>query len=144
MSDRGIGARLARMEVRMEMSNNLRHLTMDEIQIRIWDICREGMSRLSGDPLPSELESFEYMAGLVAEIETGIRAQAELRRQPDYARHLAYAQGKRDVYVPAVCGCDGKANGYNEHEDLHRPNIMARRAEILARPDVQALVGHVS
>jgi hypothetical protein len=58
------------------------------------------------------------------------RSRRAFARKPNYARDLAYVQGKRDVYVPAVCGCEGKANGQSEYEDLYRPNIMARRAAI--------------
>ncbi len=77
---------------------------------------------------------------MVEEIEAGIRAQAAMRRRPEYAKHIARVQGARATYVPSVCGREGRANSGLEYEDLHRPKIMERRAAIFARPDVQALI----
>lgn len=136
MSDRGLLNRMERLEGRLDVGNTLSHLTLDELQIRMLDVCQGMLADNAADP------DFDraHVADLINEIETGIRAQAAMRRQPDYARHLAWVQGKRPIYVPAVCGRDGKANGMNEYADLFRPNIMERRAAIFARPDVQALI----
>jgi hypothetical protein len=135
MSDKGLLNRMERLEVRLDVGNKLSRLTSDELQIRILDVCRAMIERGGETP--------EVMGGLssrVDEIERGIRAQAAMRRQPDDAKHLAWVQGKRATYVPAVCGHSGEANSMNEYDDLHRPSIMERRLAILARPDLQALV----
>jgi hypothetical protein len=111
-------------------------MTSDEIKIRILDLSRV----IAADDTASA-ESRAFAAAQVALIEGGIKAQARDRREPSYAKHLAYMQGNRPYYVPAICGGeDGKSNSMAEYHDLFKPEIMERRAALLARPDVQALI----
>ena len=109
--------------------------TWDEIQIRLLDLCRKASvaTNVSADDRA-------HAAARVAKIEAGIKAQAKLRREPGYERHIAYVASGRPDYGPAVCGWDGAANGMVEYDDLDRPGVMERRAAILARPDVHALI----
>lgn len=128
--------RLAKLEAMLDPGGlNLNRLTTDELLMAIWDVAR---AALATDTITPERRA--ELTRTVEGIEVGIRSQAALRAQPDYARHLEYVRGKRETYVPAVCGFDGQGNGMREYDGLHEPNIMARRAAILARPDVQALI----
>lgn len=131
--------RLAKLEAGIDPSGmGFHHMTDDELQMRLLDVSRE---ILAGDD--ATLEERALATSSVARVEASIRAQAVQRRTPGYAKHLARVQGTRASYVPAVCDVYGNGNGMAEYGDLHRPRIMERRAAILARPDVQALLADV-
>ena len=128
--------RIAKLEAVTDIRNaSLARLTWDEIQIRLLDLCRKASVATNIPP-----DERAHAAARVAKIEAGIKAQAKLRREPGYERHIAYVASGRPDYVPAVCGWDGVGNGMVEYGDLDRPEVMRRRAAILARPDVHALI----
>ena len=130
--------RLAKLEAVADPSGTgLAHLSDDELALRLLDVCRS----IAADDTATAAER-AASAGRVATIEAGIKAQAALRHSPGYDKHLAWVQGQRPNYVPAVfADMDGRANGMLEYGDLHRPNIMERRGAILARPDIRSLIG---
>jgi hypothetical protein len=132
-----LNLRLSRVEasLRPQGADDLRHLTGDELSMRLWDVSRKLLASERLSEPDRSIISVE-----VGKIEAGIVAQARMRAEPSYARHLAIVQGSRPYYVPAICGLDGMANSMTEYHDLHTPDIMERRAAIFARPDVQALI----
>lgn len=132
--------RLSRLEAVVDVKGaDLSRLTDDELKMEILDCSR---SIAANPSAPAEVR--EQAAQHVAESEDGIRRQALARREPSYSEHLAKVAGSRfPDYVPCVCG-DLTANpGSLEYQDLNKPQIMERRAAILARPDVQALLAEV-
>ena len=133
--------RLAKLEAATDPSRTgLAHLTDDEIAVHLLDA-----SRLIAADETATLEERAAAAGRVVTVEVGVRAQAALRRSPGYDAHLAHVARGRSDYVPAIfADMDGRANGMLEYSDLHRPNIMQRRAAILARPDIRAIVGSIA
>ena len=133
--------RLAKLEAASDPSGTgLAHLTDDEFTMYFLDV-----SRLIAADDTATAERRAAAAERVASIEAGIKAQAALRRSPGYDKHLAWVQGKLPSYTPAVfADMDGRANGMLEYADMARPRIMQRRAAILARPDIRAIIGSVA
>lgn len=115
-------------------------LTRDELYMRLLDLSRSVVADPS-TPAPAREEAERC----IAEIEGGIRRQALARRAPGYKRHLAQIAGTRfPDYVPCVCGDPTVEAGMLEYHDLDKPRVMERRAAILARPDVQAVLAEVA
>ena len=111
-------------------------LTRDELYMRLLALSRRIVVDPSTPAAPRE-EAARY----IAEIEGGIRRQALARCRPSYGRHLAQVAGGRfPDYVPCVCGDPTVDPGMLEYHDLDKPRVMERRAAILARPDIQALL----
>ncbi len=132
--------RLSKLEAILDVeSMDLSWLTDDELKMELLDCSRSIAADLAA---PAELR--EQMTQQVAEIEDGIRRQALACREPGYAEHLAQVAGTRfPDYVPCICGDLTGNPGSLEYRDLDKPQIMERRAAILARPDVQALLAYV-
>jgi hypothetical protein len=134
--NRALEARLARLEREIGISADE---TYDELNIRLWDMVRELLAR------PDATAEMRDQSRQVAErIEADIKAQAAQVASADYATHLAWVRAMwksatgKDDYVPAVTGAE---NGMGEYEDWEAPNVMARRAALRARPDIQRLIG---
>lgn len=137
-------ARLSKLEAIVDTeSMDLSWMTSDEVTMELLDLSRA----LGADPaIP--IEERERMTQQAADIEDGIQRQALARREPGYAEYLAQVAGTRfPDYVPCICGDLMGYPGSNprslEYCDLDKPRIMERRAAILARPDVQALLAYV-
>jgi hypothetical protein len=133
--NRALEARLARLEREIGGSADE---TYDELNIRIWDMARELVAR----PDIPAAERDEWRQ-LVERIEADIVAQAAQLASPHDERHLAWVRAMwksrtgKDDYVPAVTGAE---NGMGEYADWEAPNLMARRAALRARPDIQRLI----
>jgi hypothetical protein len=129
---RALEARLTRLERELGGSPDE---TNDELNIRLWDMARELLAR--PDATAEMRDQFRQVA---ERIEADIKAQAAQGASADYVRHLAWERAMwksrtgRDDYVPAV-------TGMGEYDDWDAPDIMARRAALRARPDVQGLIG---
>lgn len=132
--------RLSKLEAILDVeSMDLSWLTDDELEMELLDLSRA----IAADPaMPAE--DRERTAQQAADIEDGIRRQALARREPGYAERMAQVAGTRfPDYVPCICRDLMGNPGSLEYHDLDKPQIMERRAAILARPDVQALLADV-
>ncbi len=133
----GLARRVARLEELAEPDRadpfGLAGLTYDELVVAHLDTCRA----IAADSV-SDDEERASAAKMVAEIESTIRAKAASAHRYKDA-DTAGMQWRREWrehhgedYVPPLTPCG--------EGDLHEPRVMARRAALRARPEIQRLI----
>lgn len=132
-----LGRRIAKLEGSKQIAAQGER-TFDELNIEILDVQR----LIASHPDTPDARREECLAG-VAEIEADIRAMARKQAEAGYADHLAYvakAWGGVEKYVPALTGAN---SGMAEYDGREFPDLMERRANLRARPDIARLIGQM-